>query len=162
MTIDVISYTDEQLARLTAEQLLEVKQAQVKKNKLLRALEADEQAEKRRLIERGTFLSGLWEQYCEELRRVCDEEVQAIRDALSFYLRFSNRPSEGAATDAPYTVDYSLTETERAKIVKEYYEGAYADGKARFDAFAADEVAKQYLGEKYAAIYDYFYGKSLA
>ena len=34
MTIDIISYTDAQFAALTAEQLLEVQQAQLKKKEL--------------------------------------------------------------------------------------------------------------------------------
>ena len=39
MKIDIISYTDEQFAQLTEEQLLEVRSAQLKKNRLDRKLE---------------------------------------------------------------------------------------------------------------------------
>ncbi len=156
MTIDIISYTDEQFALLTAEQLLEVRSAQLKKNRLDRQLEEDKKAEKYRLIERGIFLSDIWEQYCEKLQAVHDEEVTMLREALEFFLRFSNKPAEEEAESAPYLVDYSLTEDERAVIVKEYYTNTYSDGQERFDAFVADPIAKQYTGTWYKSLYDYF------
>ena len=162
MTIDIISYTDEQFAQLTAEQLLEVRSAQLKKNRLDRQLEKDKLKEKYRLIENGIFLSPLWEQYCQQLQIEHDEEVEAIRDALLFFLRFSNKPPMEDVEESPYEVDYSLPEDERAIIVREYYESAYTNGQERFDAFVADSVAKQYLGEWYATLYDYFLEASKA
>lgn len=156
MTIDIISYTDEQFALLTAEQLLEVKSAQLKKNRLDRQLEEDKLKEKYRLGERGILISEIWEQYCAKLQAEHDEEVAAIREALLFFLRFSNKPPEEEIETAPYLVDYSLPEEERAVIVKDYYENTYADGQERFDAFLADEIAKQYLGSWYSIMYDYF------
>lgn len=156
MTIDIINYTDEQFALLTAEQLLEVQSAQLKKNRLDRKLEEDKLKEKYRLGERGILLSDIWEQYCAKLQAEHDDEVTAIREALLFFLRFSNKPPEEEVETAPYLVDYSLPEEERAAIVKNYYDNTYADGKSRFDAFLADEIAKKYTGEYYAPLYDYF------
>ena len=156
MKIDIISYTDEQYAQLTAEQLLEVRSAQLKKNRLDRELEKKKTDEKYRLVERGIFLSPLWDQYCEKLQKEYEDEVALLRDALLFFLRFSNKPPEEEVEENPYLLDYSLPEDERAVIVKEYYESTYADGKERFDAFVADPVAKQYLGEWYGTMYDYF------
>ena len=100
----------------------------------------------------GTFISDIWEKFCEEKRRAYEAEVEAIRKGLLFMLRFVQRP-EGQT--ALYTVDYSLTVEERYAIVKAYYETAYPDPKERWDVFYKDEVAKAYLGEYYLTLYHY-------
>ena len=153
MVIDIISYSDEQFATMTDEQLLEVQSAQMKKNRLMAALEEDLQKEKYRLINNGTYLSSMWPLIQEKLQKAYEQEVDLIRDALLFYLQFSLRPD---ASDSPYLVDYTLPESERMYIVKDYYMEAYTDDKERFEAFKADEVAVHYLGEFYAPMYDYF------
>ena len=57
MTIDIINYTDEQFAELTEEQILEVEEAQLRKNRLTARLEEDKKREKYRLLEAGVFRS---------------------------------------------------------------------------------------------------------
>lgn len=159
MEIDIISYTDEQYAKLSPEQLLEVKAAQLKKNKLDQQLQKDIDDEKNRLATRGILLSKVWNMYCDKLRARHEEEVTAIREALLFYLRFSNKPTEEETEQSPYVVDYSLTFEARLVIVRDYYNTAYTDDSQRFEAFKADEIAPQYLGEFYAPLYDYFLNK---
>ena len=59
MVIDIISYTDSQFAALTEEQLLQVKSAQLKKNRLQAKLEEDLQHAKQKFVENiidGGFL----------------------------------------------------------------------------------------------------------
>ena len=109
--------------------------------------------EKYRLIDNGTYLSSMWPLIQEKLQKAYEQEVDLIRDALLFYLRFSLRPD---ASDSPYVVDYTLSEEERMYIVKDYYMEKYEDGGERFEAFKEDKVAKHYLGELYAPMYDYF------
>ena len=46
MEIDIISFTDEQFAALTEEQLLEVENVQMKKNRLTEDLEEEKRKEK--------------------------------------------------------------------------------------------------------------------
>ncbi len=158
MTIDIISYTDEQFASLSEEQLLEVKTAQQKKDKLSVALEEDKEAEKHRLLKNGVFLSGVWAAYCAKLEAAYEREVEGIREALLFYLRFSSRPSNEVTEGEshPYEVNYAYTIEERLTIVKTYYETAYDSARDRFAAFAEDKVAPVYLGEAYKPLYDYF------
>ena len=153
MVIDIIAYTNEQFASMTGEQLLEVQAAQLKKNRLTSALEENLRQEKHRLIENGTYLSSMWPLIQEKLQKEYEQEVEIIRDALLFYLRFTLKPD---TSDAPYLVDYSLSEEERMYIVKDYYMEQYSDDKERFETFKADEIAVQYLGELYAPMYDYF------
>ena len=155
MTIDIISYTREQFALLTDEQIMQIKEAQMKKNALDRKLEEDMLKEKYRLIECGIYLSGIWENYCEKLRAVHAQEVELLRDALLFYLQYSAKPEKEEMETSPYTVDYSLEMTDRYMIVRDYYLNTYTDAAARVEAFKKDEVARQYLGELYATLYDY-------
>ncbi len=155
MEIDIISYTDAQFAALSAEQLLEVKSAQLKKNRVDLRLEEDMLNERHRLLENGTFLSQIWELYCQKLQAEHDAEVEAVREALLFYLRYTVKP-ESSVSGAPYPLDYSLSYEERYRVVRDYYEGTYQTGKERFDAFEKDTVAISYLGELYKPLYDYF------
>lgn len=153
MEIDIISYTPEQYSVLTDEQLLQIKEAQIKKNNLLQSLEERLQKEKENLIEKNMIHAGIWELLEERLRNECEEEIAWVRDTLLFYLRYSGAEN---MISAPYTVDFSLTEAERYKIVKDYYMGAYSDAGERLNAYKKDEVAMKYLGEFYASLYDYF------
>ena len=153
MEIDIIAYTDAQYASLTAEQLLEVRAAQIKKNKLTAKLEEDIRKAEENLVDNGTYLSSMRTAIVNELQEEYDTEVEILREGLLFFLRFSSRPD---ASGAPYTVDYSLPVEDRFAIVKTYYETNYSDGNERFAAFQQDTVAVQYLGELYAPLYDYF------
>ncbi|MBR2647136.1 MAG: hypothetical protein IKD47_06240 [Clostridia bacterium] len=156
MEIDIISYTDAQYAALSEEQILEVKAAQMKKNRLAAKLSEDMQREKHRLVSAGIYFSPIWGLVQAKLQAAYDAEVENVRESLLFYLRFSGKPSEEETENAPYDVDYSLSDTERYTQVKTYYERTYTDGAKRFAAFKADTVAKRYLGELYATLYDYF------
>ena len=156
MEIDVISFTDEQFARLTDEQLVEVKEVQLKKNKLLRALEKAKAKEKYRLLKNGVLGSSSYQKVCAELQAAYDEEVESLRDGLLFYLRFSLRPKEEEEVGAPYEVDYSFTYEARIQIVREYYETTYTVAKERFAAFKKDVIALGYLGEYYAPLYEIY------
>lgn len=153
MEIDIISYTDEQYALLNEEQILQVRSAQLKKNRLTNALAEKLQTEKARLAKNGTLISGIWELIEGKLVAEYEEEVGWIRDSLLFYLRFSVKLDEGVS--APYKLDYSLTVDDRVEGVQEYYMTAYTDPFARFEAYKADQVARAYLGERYKNLYDY-------
>lgn len=155
MEIDIISYTDKQYAALTEEQLLEVKSAQLQKNRLQAALAEDIEKEKHRLVENGIFMSGIWELIKAKLQAEFEQEVENLRESLLFYLRFSTAGGVDVS-EAPYTVDYSLSDEERFYVVRDYYLDAYANGAERMAVFKADKVAPQYLGELYAPLYDYF------
>lgn len=158
MVIDIISYTDEQYAALSKEQLLEIREAQSKKNKLDAALVEDLEKEKHRLIDNGIFFSEIWGKVQEKLRAEHARAVEDVRESLLFYLRFS-ASEDGGTVQSPYLVNYALSMEERFTIVKTYYEENFQTATARYDAFCDDEVAKVYLGELYAPLHDYFLGR---
>ena len=159
MNIDIITFTNEQYATLNEAQLKEVYEAQVKKDRLGWKRDEDMQKEKYRLVKNGTFASRIWSAYCAQRQAEYEREVEILRESLLFFLRYSVRVDGDDV--APYEVDYALAESERAKIVKEYYEATYNNATERFTAFKEDLVAVRYLGEMYAPIWDYFYLQTL-
>ena len=155
MTIDIITLTDKQFESLTEEQIVAVQEAQLKKNRLLLTLEKNKLDEKHRLVKRGTFISGIWEAYCNALQDSYEQEVESIATALTFYLQYTLRPEEDSS--APYLVDYSLSVMDRTKIVKDYYENTYDNPVELFNAFCEDKIAPFYLADFYKSVYDHFW-----
>ena len=153
MIIDIISYTDAQFASLNEEQILQIKAAQLKKNKLDAGLEKALLKEKQRLVQNGTFLSDLYSLQAEKLQQNHALEVEQLRESLLFYLQFSGKLE---SVDGLYELDYSLSTRQRFDVVKAAYETAYSDGKERFEAFEADKYAPSYLSEYYSALYEIF------
>ena len=154
MTIDIIAYSQEQYADFTEEQILQVRSAQLKKNKLERQLREDIEKEKQRLIDQGIFSSPMWEKYKQVREEEYNQELANVRDALLFYLQYSLKLPEDL--EAPYTIDFSLSAKERVDIVRTYYEETYPDADERFQVFENDEVARVYLGEAYSPLHSYF------
>ena len=152
MEIDVIDYTNAQLAMLTEEQLREVQEAQLKKNRLLRELAEKLKEERRRLINNGMFLSYIWEWTKEYWQERYAEEIGWVREGVLFYLHYL----QGVVVDAPYPLDYTLSTVERAAVVKAYYLEHYTDAQDRAEAFKKDGAALRYLCEMYAPLLDYF------
>ncbi len=159
MVIDIVSYTTEQFAAMKTANLQKICNAQLKKNALLKALERDILEAKERLVNRGAFTSTIFESKKAELTAACNVEIESVRAALLFSLRYAGATSgDSAAEDAPYSVDYALSEEDRMLVVKAYYEDTYTDATERFNAFVADAFARSYLGEMYAPLYHYFEG----
>ena len=152
MEINIISYTPEQFAGLEVNQLKEVRAAQLKKNKLEAELVERLVKEKEKLLENGTYYSQTYSLLKTKLTREYSEKIAVVREGLLFYLHYSTKPT--IEEQSPYPVDYSLSETERYQVVKAYYETTYPDGAERFNAFKQDTVARKYLGELYATLYD--------
>ncbi len=160
MTIDIINYTEEQFAALSTEKIEEIRNAQLKKNKLTATLEERLREEKQKLVDRGAYPSDVWEKIEAKMQAEYASEVQILRDGLLFFLHYVAEDEKDKSTvveGVPYTVDYSLSEEERMLIVKEYYETAYSDPAERYAAFKADTFVKVYIGELYLPLHDYFY-----
>lgn len=152
MKIDVINYTEIQLAQLTEAQLLDVKSAQIKKNRLLRELAEKLQQEKRRLINNGMFLSYIWDWTKAYWTGVFEEEIGWVRDGLLFQLQYT--PID--FTDVPYELDFSLSLADRREVVERYYMNAYSTYTERVYELRKDGAAAHYLCEGYKSLLDYF------
>ena len=154
MTIDIISYTQEQFSRLNSEQIQEIKRVQSVKDRLQRRLEERKLDAKYRLSKAGMLRSGLWELTCQKLEAEYQAEVDVLRDGLLFYLQYSK---QNDSTGVGYTVDYSLSIADRVILVKDYYVRTYSDVNERFRKFKLDGVAPSYLCESYASLYHWFW-----
>ncbi len=153
MTIDIISYTDEQYAELSEEQILEVQSAQLKKERLKARLEEDIITQKNELLRQGVFRSDIFALCKDKLQKKYALEVENLRDSLLFYLRFA---SKATVSEAGYPVDYALPVPERYIVVRDYYVKTYSDADKRFEAFKNDKVAPVYLNETYSTLYALF------
>ena len=157
MTIDIINYTGEQLAALSAEKVLEIREAQLKKNKLQSDLAERLVKEKQSLIDKGAYPSDVWSRIQAQLQAEYEKQVEILRESLVFFLHYVADDAPVVYPDAPYKVDYSLSVEARMFIVRDYYEEHYDDPYERYQAFKKDDFAKVYIGELYAPLHDYFY-----
>lgn len=157
MKIDIISYTDEQYAAMTQEQIKEVRDAQTEKDELKLKMLEDLQKERDKLVKKGIFNSNLYQLMKDKLENEFEDRVAFIRDCLIFFLRYSSHPND-SGLDAPYEVNYAQSYTARLTVVREYYMTEYTDAEERFEMFKLDKFAMRYLGELYAGLYDYLRG----
>ena len=79
MEIDIISYTDKQFASMTTEQILEVRKAQEKKNKLEKKLAQSLQEAEKWHIEKGTYHSTPYQKSVENLQAECEKWKTCVR-----------------------------------------------------------------------------------
>ena len=152
MTIDIITYTDEQYANLTDDQILEVRSAQLKKNALEKKLAEKLNAERHRFIKNGTLLSKNWGKYVDSLKAECQAKIDEIRDGLLFFLRFTIPFN---AENVPYPLDHTLSPEERYMVVRDYYIEKYSDASERVKVYEEDKVAMAYLGEMFIVLRAY-------
>ncbi len=152
MEIDIIDYTAGQYAALSTDALEEILKAQRRKDALVVAFEKKKATEKRKMIDRGCFLSNVWERLEEEMTEEHEAEVTVLREKLLFYLHYADN---GGGAELPYPVDYSLSVEGRMAVLRDYYVGAYDDALERFEAFDEDTFARTYLGEGYASLWQY-------
>ena len=125
MTIDIISFTDEQFAFLSETQIQEIKNVQAQKDELTSALAEKKRKEKFRLIKNGVFRSAIYDSICAALDVEYAATVESLKERLLFYLRFSSKINDTESENSPYVVNYSLTYEERYNIVKDYYLETY-------------------------------------
>ena len=159
MKIDIVTYTDEQYAAMTQEQLKEVRDAQTEKDELRVKLDEELEREKNKLVKKGIYNSNLYQLMKDKLEKEFEDRVAFIRDCLLFFLRYSSHPND-SGLDAPYEVNYAQSYEARFNVLKNHYTTEYEDPMEAFEAFKLDKFALNYLGELHAALYDYL--RSLA
>lgn len=153
MEIDIISYTDEQFASMTDEQILEVENVQLKKNRLTERLKEKKRGEKFRLLKAAFSVREYGKTSAPHWRKAITKRWKASGTDCCFICA---SPLSRRGDSAPYTVDYSLTYEQRLAVVRGHYDSAYPDPKKKFEAFKGDKVALKYLGELYAPLYELY------
>ena len=159
MDFDIIELTEEELDMLSTIQLKLLRTAQQNKNELYRRLQSDLQAYYLMCNTNNVYLSSLYQDKKAELEAEYDYEVEVLREQLLFNMALGE-PTTGGETgddgndDSGYIVDYELSYIERYIQVRDFYL-AIDDPSERMALLAADEVAQDYLGSYYTALYDY-------
>lgn len=157
MTIDIIDLTDPEYSDLSPVQLSMVRVAQGKKNDIL----ADAEEEKTRLQDQliiNNFARSSIFPYAEaRVDAEASAQVDAVREDLLYQLAYEALGSEGNEQGPyryPENPNYNLSASQRFLVVRNYYMQATDDPEARLQAYAMDTLARQYLGEFYATLYD--------
>lgn len=157
MIIDIVDLTDPEYSDLNAVQVAMVREAQQKKNKILARAE-EEKTEYLSLLVAGDMARNSF--YALTKARVeadAQAEIAAVKEDLDFQLAYEALGSEGD-DNGPYRYpenpNYNLVPSQRFLVVRNYYMRLTDDPEARLAAFAADSLARSYLGEFYATLYD--------
>ena len=157
MIIDIIDLTDEQFADLNAVQMAMVRAAQTEKNDIL--AEAEEQKGEifRRLLTNGTARSSYYDDRAEAIDEEAAAKVAAVKDDLLYQIAYDHDAGDGNE-DRPYRYPenpiYYPSASQRFLVVRSYYMEITSDAEARLEAYAMDTLARSYLGEYYATLYD--------
>ena len=157
MIIDIVDLADPEYSDLNAVQVAMVREAQQKKNKILARAE-EEKTEYLSLLVAGDMARNSF--YALTKARVdadAQAEIAAVKEDLDFQLAYEALGSEGD-DNGPYRYpenpNYNLVPSQRFLVVRNYYMRLTDDPEARLAAFAADSLARSYLGEFYATLYD--------
>lgn len=155
MEFDIIEITEEELAKYSAVQMQLLRTAQKNKNKLRRNLEKEMEMFKQIVLTDDVYDSSLIEQKRAELEADFNYEVEILAEQLLYSLEL-NSPiydDDENYEDVGYPVDYSLSYVDRYYVVRNYYL-SIEDPNERMALYAADEVAKKYLGTYYVSLYN--------
>lgn len=155
MEFDIIEISENTLSQLSTIQMQLLRTAQKKKNELKHKMEQDLALFKKLVYTDGMKESSLLEQKSKELEEQFDYEVEILVEQLKYAMEL-NEPFpdwDDEDAEAGYIVDYNLTYTERYIIVRDYYL-AITPPAERMALYAADEVAKRYLGTYYETLYN--------
>ena len=165
MKFNIIDITQEELEKLTVVQMKMLRTAQQKKNELYHNAAKDFEMFSRIAMTAGMRESTLLEDKKTEIYDEVEYKCAIIADNLLYNMSL-NEPTNGddmgdndGDEGAGYIVDYSLSYSERYLIVRDYYL-AIQDPNERMALYAADEVAKKYLGTYYQTLYNVLYSYS--
>lgn len=80
-----------------------------------------------------------------------------MREDLNHQLAYESIGSEGNENGPyryPENPNYSLSNSQRFLVVRQYYMGVTTNAEARLQAYAMDTLARSYLGEFYQTLYE--------
>ena len=153
MEFDIIDITDEALNNFSVAQMKLLRAAQEKKNALYHKMHLEYVEYLKTLRAAGLKDSTLKFSKYKALFEEFEYQCEVIAEELKYNLNVSSSGGNGAEANSPYLVDYSLSYNERYKIVRDYYL-TITDREERMKRYAADDIAKNYLGTYYATLYN--------
>ena len=157
MTIDIVDLTDEKYADLNAVQMAMVRAAQVKKNEIVAEADEEKASIQRQLVANNFARSYVQVMANARINTAQYKAIEALKEDLDYQLAYESLGSEGNE-QGPYRYhenpNYNLTPSQRFLVVREYYMSVTDDPDARLQAYTVDSLARTYLGEYYATLYD--------
>ncbi|MBD5585424.1 MAG: hypothetical protein HDQ88_10105 [Clostridia bacterium] len=158
MKFDVITLTDEEIDKLTAVQMQLLRTAQKNKNELIHKYGQELALFKKLVYTDDMQKSSLLAQKQAELEAELNYQIEIIVEQLEYGLALNEPfiPDDFGNEKVGYIVDYSLSYTERYKIVLDYYL-SIKDPSERMSLYSNDAVAKNYLSSYYSTLYDVLY-----
>lgn len=157
MTIDIVDLTDEKYSDLNAVQMAMVRAAQIKKNEIVAEAEEEKASIQRELVANNFARSYVQVMANARINAAQLEAINALKEDLDYQLAYEALASEGNEAGPyqyPSNPNYNLTPSQRFLVVREYYMRVTDDPDARLQAYAGDTLARSYLGEYYATLYD--------
>ena len=134
-----------------------VRAAQTEKNEILAEAEREKGEIFKELLTNGTARSTYFDERAEAIDDEADAKVEAVKDDLLYQIAYDLDAGDGNE-DGPYRYpenpNYNLSASQRFLVVRSYYMEATDDAEARLEAYAMDSLARTYLGEYYATLYD--------
>ena len=159
IVIDIIDLTEPQYANLSPVQLSFVRDAQVKKNKLVAAAEREKLQLTNKLVCHHFSDSFVHTLKQEEIDANLNRDVEFIRANLIYELAYKTTGEEGNENGPyryPENPNYNLTYSQRFFVVYDYYMQLTKNAQLRLDTLAKDSLARAYLSTYYDILYDMF------
>ena len=157
MTIDIVDLTDEKYADLNAVQMAMVRAAQVKKNEIVAEADEEKASIQRQLVANNFARSYVQVMANARINTAQYKAIEALKEDLDYQLAYESLGSEGNEQGPyryPENPNYNLTPSQRFLVVREYYMSVTDDPDASLQAYTVDSLARTYLGEYYATLYD--------
>ena len=157
MIIDIIDLSDEQFSDLNAVQMAMVRAAQAEKNEILAAAAKENGDLFKELLTNGTARSTYFEARSIAIDEEAEAKVEAVKDDLLYQIAYDLDAGDGNEQGPyryPENPNYNLSASQRFLVVRSYYMDITSDAEARLEAYAMDSLARTYLGEYYATLYD--------
>ena len=157
MTIDIVDLTDEKYADLNAVQMAMVRAAQDKKNEIVAEADEEKASIQRQLVANNFARSYVQVMANARINTAQYKAIEALKEDLDYQLAYESLGSEGNEQGPyryPENPNYNLTPSQRFLVVREYYMSVTDDPDARLQAYTVDSLARTYLGEYYATLYD--------
>ncbi|MBO4990347.1 MAG: hypothetical protein J6D37_08465 [Clostridia bacterium] len=154
MIIDIIDLTDEEMAKLSIQQMLILRSGQKRKNELTEELEKDMRSAMLLLLANNMFRSTVRDEMIAELEAEYAKKVEELREQVTFGIANSSTLPAASVSyrSVPYEVNENYSMVQRVQVVQDYYL-SIEDPAERMQLYAEDEVAKEYLGEYYVTLY---------
>lgn len=156
MPYNVINISDEEFANLSVAQKKLLRAAQQEKDELIYKADLEVKTAEDKIVAAGMKNSTLLGDKIEAIGKRTEYCCGIIADNLLFAMSIAGGGSWGNSGEdygVEYLVDYSLSYSERYVIVRDYYL-QFTDVEERMRRYAADEVAKKYLGTYYGTLFN--------